>query len=424
MFFGLISFVISNPPIVIIPALYGSNLYATYGKGYSKHWYCPKHMDHKMFWVDWKYLIPPEINCFFELLRGYYDPVTDSVTSEPGLTIDIPDFGGVDSITNIDKGVFGHPFVEALGSLIELFKKHGYVVKKDLFGAPYDWRLAMVGIESTFYPKLKDLIELAFQKNNEKVTILGYSCGGMAIQRFLTKFVTTEWKEKYIKKVIFLAPAFAGSGATLNVAWNKIFPILHFLKLKSIADTAEASPCVQSLFPNHVVFQNYKIVDGPNGETLYPKDLSQFLIDHGKVSGNNILLLKKSEKIVSDEPVDIGVPFYLIYNSGISTEFGLKFKKSYKEEPERTFLPGDDVVPAAGPEYACNKWKAEKGMVCHNLNQKDAKFDHVGLGTNPFVRDLILNVTLNDYAIPNSKKFIQEQHRIDTDGQHYHIKDY
>ena len=39
----------------------------------------------------------------------------------------------------------------------ELLKKNGYTMRKDLFAAPYDWRLAPVGL-TEYWPKLQMLI--------------------------------------------------------------------------------------------------------------------------------------------------------------------------------------------------------------------------------------------------------------------------
>lgn len=381
-----------------MPGLYGSNLLATYEKGFAKHWYCPKKMETDLFWVSYKFAIPPLYNCLFELMHGYYDPNTDSVTSEPGLTVDVKDFGGDQGISYVDKnGIFGHHFIESFAPMLEYFKKRGYTIKKDIFGAPYDWRLAMAGLEKNFFPKLKGLIEHAYDTNeNQRVTILGYSCGGFCIQRFLTTFVSQEWKDKYVRKIIFLAPAFGGSGDTLDVAWNQYFPIIPFLSSKSIAKAIETVPAIHALFPNHVVFGDIPIVKGPSGEIIKAKDVPQFLIDHKKVTGNHINTMMKAVQISSQAPGDVGVPVLMLYNSKHETALTMHFHKGWNEEPKLENTNGDGTVPSIGPEWACNHWSGDKSVVCFDFLNGNKKFDHQGLSTNPYVHEVIFNNTVSD----------------------------
>ena len=388
MFVFLIYSVISLRPIVLIPGLYGSNLKATYDN-FAKHWYCPKKMENDLFWVAYKFAIPPVYNCLFEMLQGHYDGDTNMVTSQPGIKVEAVDFGGSEGISSADTGIFGWHIFEVFGPLLEYFKKKGYTIKKNIFGAPYDWRLAMVGIEHDFYPKLKELIERSYNINGEPAVIMGYSCGGFAIQRFLSKFVNEEWKSKYIHKVILLAPAFAGSSDTIDVLWNQYFPVLPFLKSDSLKAAIQNVPAVTALFPNHEIYGDIPLIYGPNDEKIIASQVPQFFIDHKKVTGNSINMMLKNVEISKEAPKSLGVPIYLLYNSGIETIFELKFQ-NYDEKPSITYQPGDGAVPSRGPLYACEKWGSVKNpVVCHDLNQKDDDFNHGGLGTNPYVMDLI-----------------------------------
>jgi hypothetical protein len=392
----------SKPPIVLLPGLYGSALTAKYDKGWAKHWYCPSKMDDTLFWVDFKFALPPVYNCLFEMLRGYYDENTGRVTSEPGITIDVPDYGGEKGLSYVDeKGIFGMHFIESFYSLLKYLKGKGYTIRQDLFGAPYDWRLPMSSHTDVFFPRLKNLVEEAYNKNNgEKVTILGYSYGGMFIHQFFTKYVTKEWKKKYILKAIFLAPAFAGSMDTFDVSWNRYFPILPFLKSDIITQTVETVPCIHTLYPNVNVFGDKALVIGPNGEKYTAKDIPEFLINHGKFHDKNIKLVNENIKVTREVPKDPEVPLMMLFNSGVNTRMTINFKDGYDKDPETIYEEGDGTVPAIGPRWACNNWGSdENALHCVDVAQKSDDFGHGGMSTNVAVHDTIFNyVTSNDWV--------------------------
>ena len=399
MFAFFFSFVTSKNPVILLPGLYGSTLHATYAKGYSEHWYCPSKMDDQLFWLDYKFAIPPMYNCLFELLQGYYDEATDTVSSPPGVTISVPDFGGEEGMAYVDqKGIFGHHFIESFASMLNYLKDKGYSIKQDLFGAPYDWRLATSGIEKTFYPQLKELIEHAYDINNgEKVVVLGYSCGGMIAQQFFSKFVTKEWKEKYILKAIFLSPAFAGSMDTVDVAWYRYFPIVKIIKGETIQQTIEKVPCVHALFPNVNVFGDKVLVKGPNGEQYTAKDIPDFLIEHEKFHEENIKFFKKNIKPSLEVPEDPGVPLMMLFNSKIKTRMGMNFKDGYDKDYEIEYEGGDGTVPAIGPMWACNNWGSQKNPLhCVDVAEESEDFDHAGMSTNAAVQDKIYEYITSD----------------------------
>jgi len=383
-------------PVILIPGLYGSNLYATYDD-FSRHWYCPKKLNNDIIWVNLKYVIPPTYNCLFEMMACQYNTDTKTIESQPGIKVDVIDFGGAEGVSYADKGIAGHHFFESFGPLFDYLKGKGYTVKKDLFGAPYDWRLAMAGIEKTLFPKLKALVEEAYQKNNNMaVVILGYSCGGFVLQRFFTTYVTQQWKDQYIFKTILMAPAFAGSSVTLDVAWKRYFPMLPFIHNDIITKSVENTPVLHALFPNHVVFGNDPIVIGPSGEKIIASQVPKFLIDNQKVTGTSIDMMMQNVEISKIEPKFIGVPTYILYNSGVDTPKTLVFNKGYGEDPDTLMTPGDGTVPAQGPEYVCNKWKSDKfAILCHDLKQGGDDFNHEGIGTNPYVHDLIFKAIID-----------------------------
>lgn len=395
----LIGLVSSNRPVILLPGIYGSNLYSTYDN-FAKHWYCPKTTDHSIFWVNLKYAIPPTYNCLFELLAAHYDAATDKVGNPEGLSVEIEDFGGDGGISYVDAGVFGYHFIESFGPLIDYFKGKGYTIKKDLFGVPYDWRLALDPLRETFFPQLKQLIENAYSSNgNQNVVVLGYSCGGLMLHNFFTTYVDQAWKDKYIHKVIMLAPAFAGSSETLDVAWNQYFPIIPILKNDVLRENVPKIPVISGLMPNHVVFADDTIIIEPDGTEIKAPQVQDWFIKQGKYSGEGEQMVRKNMKWLQKKPESLGVPLYMIYNSGNEATYQMKFKGSW-DEVEYTKQPGDGTVPSKGPEFACNNWKDNKGnpIICHDVKNPGDDWKHAPLSTNEYIHQLIYNVA-NDQPV-------------------------
>ncbi|KAH0792266.1 Lecithin:cholesterol acyltransferase family protein [Histomonas meleagridis] len=380
-----------------MPGVFGSQIYGNQGTFSSKYWYCVDKLKEEIVWVDSKYVIPPMFNCLFELLEAYYDESTDKIMSQPGLDLHPHDYGGIEGLDKI-VDIFGLQIMESFDSLIDYLVEKGYEVRKNLFGAPYDWRLAVSGLRSsTFFTDLKGLAEQAYNVNKQKVTILGYSLGGMMLSQFLgnTPEITPSWKNKYIEKAIFLAPAYAGAGDTLPISWSRRFPMVKFLSGDAIENAIMNMPCLHVLYPNHVVFKGTTIIVKDDGTKLGPEAVPQFFIDHGKLTGNSIKMLNKNLEISMNAPSDPGVPLLVLYNSKIQTLIGLNFNNGYNNDPTEIYTDGDGTVPSQGPVWGCNNWASNKAIVCYDFKNPSDDFNHAGLSRVKYSLEVIYNYTNN-----------------------------
>lgn len=400
-------------PLICLPGIYGSNLYATY-REYSERWYCPAQMDHEMFWLDSRFAIPPWHQCLFELIKCKYDPRTGKVSSADGVHIEVADFGGSGGISYADKGFGDLHLIESFDGMIEYFVSKGYRLKKDLFGVPYDWRLTIIGLDS-LWPKFTKLVEKAYKKNNnQKVTLLGFSNGALVIQHFLTVIHNTEWNEKYIEKVIYLAPAYSGSGVTLEASWTKVFPLVPSLSGPVVSAAIDSLPVVQALLPNYEVFAEHPCVTGPNGEKIYPKDWKLLLKEHNRIGNMSYLMLEQAEKYLEKGPVDNKLPTYIIYNTAMTTSYGLRFKESWDEIPTSDSINGDGTVPGIAAVWPCDHWRRDGGasLICRDVNARKAGFQHDGLAHNLEIQELIWDLTnVDDWWKLNQQKKISEPRR-------------
>lgn len=85
----------------------------------------------------------------------------------------------------------------------------GWTLNRDLFIAPFDWRLPPTASEKTFI-FWKDLIEnVSAANNNQPVVLWGYSGGPQWALSFLHR-MTSEWKDKFINFFIAVSPVWSG----------------------------------------------------------------------------------------------------------------------------------------------------------------------------------------------------------------------
>ena len=386
----LLCFSISIPlkPLILIPGLYGSPLYGQATDEYSKKWYCPSFSERSQFWIDLKLVIPPVYNCIFKMMTVRYDTENQQLDSQVGFTSTVEDFGGSGGIEYVDSSFFNWHFIESFHDFADFLRDKGYEFKKNLFGCPYDWRFGMAGFPKLkLFEQIQQLVEEAYSINgNTKVTILGYSLGGYVSQHFLSNFTTQEWKDKYVNRVVFLAPAFGGSGDTLVPSYTHRFPLVNFITSDEIDNCLETMPVLHALFPNHIVFGDTPLVYGPNGTVAATASTwGQFLIDHGKLAGEAITIFEQNLWFNQHELKAPGVPIVFIYNSALATDLALHFADGYDEDPSDVeTVPGDGTVPAIGIVWAIEHWQGAPNnnhpIVVVDFENNDDDWDHGGLG--------------------------------------------
>ncbi|KAK8860368.1 hypothetical protein M9Y10_012032 [Tritrichomonas musculus] len=387
----LINLISSLKPVILLPPLYGTNLHVSYTNA-NLPWYCPKTMNDNLLWIDPKLLVPPRYNCVLQLLQSFYNNKTGKVENRPGVDISVHDFGGEQSVQYVDGGILGFQFFDTYASMLQYFKSHGYEIGRNLFTAPYDWRNAPVAIDD-FWPKLKNLVEKAHQINGEKVTIMGYSCGGYSLHRFLTAKVTEDWKHEHIEKIVFTVPSFGGTMDAIDILLNhhsSVMPIHN----ENIAKLSEGLPFVHSHLLNEEVYGNLPLVRGPEGEIYTARDLPNLLISHNAIRKSFHDIMKVGVELTKKAPKDVNMPTAIIYNSGYPTRFTINFKNGWDQIPIVETSRGDGTVPSHAAEWACQHWEHKKyPKVCIDFDNHEERFRHQPLSRNPFVHELLFNMT-------------------------------
>lgn len=393
LFFGTCS---SLRPLVVLPPLYGTNLFINYSN-IEAPWYCPESLNNEIFWLAPKFLLPPLHKCLLNYMSVFWDANTSSYTNWKNVTIYTDEVGKPDTVKYVDSGIMGYHFFETFATLLSKFHVKGWQSEIDIFAAPYDWRVAPTGL-GEFWKNLKSLIERAYNLNNHtKVTIFGYSCGGFTTQQFLSKHVTGEWKNKYIDRVVLLAPSFGGVGTSFEALWTKRLNVVPFLTSPEVTQLIDHLPVIMSHLPNHHVFKDNWFIRSEHDHTFTAEELPRLLIEHGKLTGDSIDILKRATSVSTEVPVGLDVPTFIIFNSGVETPHKLHFKKGWSKPP--TVIPGegDGTILSDSLYWACENWSTDKAPVmCIDTYRNSPDFQHTPLTSNPYIIEKVIELLTTD----------------------------
>lgn len=198
---------------------------------------------------------------------------------------------------------------------------------------------------------LKQLVEKAYNKNNRKVHIVGHSMGCSFTYQFLTRYVSQEWKDKYIASIILTSPPLGGSLEALAHLcsphkWGSIpipASIIHPLAINLGA--------IHWMLPNKNAYdESYELMTiTHNNQTV---SLNVNNISYAFSSTNRT----KYEKAVLQTQANVNhfepprVPVHIIYSYNVSTTHHLAYASTKKDnwwdiDAEKINGDGDGTVP-------------------------------------------------------------------------------
>lgn len=410
------TFVSCLEPVILVPPMFGSELYGSIYDLYT-HWYCNKNFEDEVIWVSDGYAIPPLFNCLAEWLTVEWNYTGGYPASRNKTKVYPYHFGTLDGIKYIDHGIFGHHFIPDLIYIVQRFEKDGYKEGVDLFGAPYDFRMMPMAM-GDYFDKLKDLVEDVYKKTGKRVSLYGISGGGNTLHHFC-ELMTQEWKDKHIRSLLLHGPSFGGAGEALIVLWQQTVDWMPSMYMTDVMKKFYLSlPTIWAHLPNAPA-NTQPIIIGPDGHKYYGNDIPQLFVDHNRVTTNdNLNVLNMAKPWISRKLTPTGVPTYILFNSVLNTPYGMQFE-DWEKPPTILNVTGDGTLSGESLYYLCNNWgKDPHPVICHDLKIDDNKYSHAGQMTQPDVVDIIFKVLKDDSWMVPGPHIVTGNHTLEWMTMH------
>ena len=425
MFYFFFFFSKSLKPIFILPSLQDSFLTASYENA-ELNWYCPEKLKSNIIWFPYNWTEQPYFNCIFQMLQVLWNQKSKKwetlkqVRIQPqtvllsNYSIDTLYAKGEYSLNSLFIDSFNQnplnpqkfPHIIGFNSILKYFISKGYKLDHDLISYSYDWRFVPFDIlskkETDIWYHLKQNIESSVKAQRKKATLIGISTGGTIGYYFLTQICDQQWKNQYLDKIIFISPIITGVPLAFQLLSSKSISFLNDFQSYDLPAFLESLPILYSLLPNPIFYENRTLVIN-EFELNCTASYLPTLLKKEIIKKENWPILEKAlefhNSINFNKKNIIGLPTYIIYNSGIRTPLLLKYGPKYKSPKILKSVSGDGIVPSSILEKLLNN-QYETQLTFIDLYRDHPHFGHVALPSNPYVLNLVYNLSfnLNDFS--------------------------
>jgi len=372
------------PPVVCIPGVAGNQLYAKLNKSASDHWFCQNHQVNYMIWLALAELLPGVEGCWSQNIKLQYDSATARFMNATGVDILVQDFGSTLGFEYLDPSFQRETIYFA--SIVQNLITVGYQRGKNIFGTPYDWRLAPNSTPALF-TQLQKIIEDAYtSNNNSKVVIIAHSMGNLIFSHLLSR-TPQGWREKYIKNYFAIAPPWTGAVmAVQSLASGYDFSI-PYLPAQSARPVQRSFESNYFLLPRPDVWKDSVFITTPK-TTYSAKDYASLFDALGMKDAYTIWNRTKNLVNPMNPP---NVDTYCFYGHGLATHVGLTYKDEiFDKPPVVTIGDGDGTVPLQSLTY-CQNWQSK--MPNKLVVKGYDKQEHVAILTCPdMLKDIIAGI--------------------------------
>jgi lysophospholipase-3 len=267
-----------------------------------------------------------------------------------GVTIRPKGFGTVDAVRTYMNYTYFGTFIDYL------VKEYGYTENLNVIGAPYDWRYGgNEDLTNGVYESWKQLIEKTYEKNGQvRVHLLGHSMGAPIVHFFLARYVSQEWKDKYIGHFWGLGGAWAGAPISIAMLMNiGAFLPSTFTPPQSMVNLLQTLPSTVWMVPRPTLYSH-------TDPLVITPDRSYTVLDLPEILPSKTLPIYQRyvQMGVYDKVEAPGVNVTCIHGYGRPTPGSFTFASSQdlsKQKPQINFIDGDDTVPGYVLNL-CKEW--------------------------------------------------------------------
>eukprot|EP01087_Luapelamoeba_hula_P006245 TRINITY_DN1631_c0_g2_i3.p1 TRINITY_DN1631_c0_g2~~TRINITY_DN1631_c0_g2_i3.p1 ORF type:complete len:432 (-),score=74.90 TRINITY_DN1631_c0_g2_i3:27-1322(-) len=370
-------------PVILVPSFTGSELQARIINATSRFWYCKKqNIDWFRIFLGPAQMLAPEINCWMERISLDFNATSNRSKNATGSEIMVPDFGGLEAIAYLDT----LHLVPMWNSVIKVLTDLGYKENVNLRGAPYDWRVSPADWMEYQYPRMKQLFEETYAANNNTaVAVASLSMGCPYFLNFLNRFVSQEWKDKYIHSWTAMDGAFGGSSSALAALlnpggilanWSAIFVIFDDQFLEIFRTWSSLT----YMLPHGHVYGGDKPYVSVGDKTYTTLQFPEIL----KAAGANVSAIEfvEMEKIGFRGKSALsapGVAVHCLYGYNVTTPSALHYnasvgdgKSPFAHFPTFDVVDGDGTVQREGLDR-CKYWAQEQSQPAMSFGVKGMK---------------------------------------------------
>jgi hypothetical protein len=304
-------------------------------------------------------------------------------------------------IRPVDYGGFNGTYFQ---NMVEnLNKLAGYEVGKTIFGATFDWRPDGLGyLKDGSYAKLKNLIEQAFALNNgTRVHLLGHSGGAPYGHFFLTRYVSQQWKDKYIKTFITMGAPWLGS-PTASAFFANFEAVVRGPKLpKIIIDTYRALGLSTGLLVSFLPAEKYSSNDVVISTTKRNYTGAQSMDLLRDTNATQAMAIRKNNVNNYNTIPAPQTELHCLYGYGFDTAQTYVFAgPDFSTLKTVINTTGDDVVTMKSLSF-CTTFKTQQPQPVHF--QGFFNVSHETMQDSPLIWNYLLSVTTHPQTDPHKK---------------------
>lgn len=211
-----------------------------------------------------------------------------------------------------------------------------------------------------YYQNVKELIEIMYEVNGEKVTIVGHSMGGPMTLYFLNNIVSQSWKDEHINAFIPLSGAWSGGNMVLPILLSGIDSLLPEIPilsdyLKNLSPAFQSSQSLIWLLPNPSV-ANDNVLVSTDARQYTANDYEELFTDANVPEYHT-----KHESIleVNGDFPPPNIPTYCFYGVDVATPEHFKYDDNFEHLVEITMGDGDSQVNRISSEV-CLRWESQE----------------------------------------------------------------
>ena len=207
-----------------------------------------------------------------------------------------------------------------------------------------------------YYSQLQSLVETMYNDtNNERVTMVAHSMGGLVSLYFLNNVVSQEWKDQYINAYIPIAAPLGGTASSLGGVILRSSIVSNLAGGRDSISVTRSFAGLVMLFPSPSVYGDTAIVSTPV-RNYTASDYQEIFNAIGYTNGYQMYL--------GTEDINIGYPapnvtVHCVVGTGLPTPVRLAYPTgniSNASSVEVVFGPGDGLVEDRATRV-CLRWR-------------------------------------------------------------------